>query len=306
MGLAQADADARPTRLGLLVAHADLVHSLGDFVGAEASARPALDLTIASFGADDPRSARAHQNLAMVLRDRGAMAQAEDHLRRGIAIERKALPPMHVNLAVSLDHLTLLLLYRGDLDQATGYAREMTTIREHLYQPGFLGRTWSAHRTALLSHARGDPALAAERLAAVVASYARELGAGSHITAMARADLGWALLATGQVPAAREQFDQAEAMLARFAQGRHQRRSETLLGLALLALADGDRPRAQALAGEALVLRGRDTQASHPALATACRLLQAAGGACQAPPPPPQALSWRQLSQAADALAIRL
>jgi serine/threonine protein kinase len=306
MGLAQADADARPTRLGLLVAHADLVHSLGDFVGAEASARQALDLTIATFGADDPRSARAHQTLAMVLRDRGAMAEAEDHLRRGIAIERAVLPPMHVNLAVSLDHLTLLLLYRGDPDQAAGHAREMTAIREHLYQPGFLGRTWSAHRTALLTHVRGQSARAAEQLAAVLASYTRELGPGSHITAMAHTDLGWALLATGQVPAARAQFEQAEAMLAGFAQGRHQRRSEALLGLALLALADGDRARALALSTQAIDLRRRDTQAGHPSLATACRLVLAAGGRCQAPPPPPQALSWRQLDLAAQALGIRL
>jgi serine/threonine-protein kinase len=306
IGLARTDAGAREIRVGLLVAHADLVHSLGDYAGAEASARQALALTVDLLGAGHPRSARAHQILAMVLRDRGALAPAEDHLRQAVAIERSALPAMHVNLAVSLDHLALLLLYRGDLDEAAVHAGEVARIREHLYQPGFLGRTWSAHRTALLTLARGGSEAAAAQLDAVVASYTRGLGAGSHITAMARTDLAWALLASGQVAAARAQFDQADAMLAGFAEGRHQRRSEVLLGQALLALADADRPRALALAGQALDLRRRDTDPGHPALAAGCRLLLAAGGRCDSPPPPRNALAWRQLSLAAGALAVPL
>lgn len=300
-----ADASKPRDRLDVLNSHADLIHSLGDYLAAEGAAREALALSIRLFGADDDVAGHADRQLGMVLRDRGRFVAARQHLERAIRIDRTEHGPHHVNLSVALDHYGQLLLQEGDLEAAEAALSEAASIRNRLYSPGFLSGVWVDHRLALLDLLRNDPDAALAGLNRVVDIYTRDLSKTSHITALAHSDMGWALLVAGRHDEAQAQFDQADRVLAILSHGQHPRRSELLLGRAVIALAQGQRAQAAGLARSAFDLRTKTTDAGHPILASACRLMEAAGGVCPQPVPRPasdKAMAWRQLDLALQAI----
>lgn len=284
--------------LAVLNPRADLLHSRGDYRAAAEAAKRAIHLSRQTYGDDSPY---AHQVLATALRDMGEFAQARIHLDRALRIERALGPPAGVGLAVVLDGMGQLHLQAGDLHAAGTVLREAKSIRDRLFQPGYLSRAWVDHRIALLALAEGDDDRAVAGLTAMVALYARDLGERSHITASARSDLGWALLAGGDPAAAREQFARAEDVFSGWVDGRHPRRAEALLGQAVLAQMAGDRDRAGDLALAALAIRRRDTHERHPMLAAICQVARAAERDCRIPPASPTALASRQLALAASA-----
>ncbi|WP_149194354.1 serine/threonine-protein kinase [Luteimonas suaedae] len=287
-----------PRLFSVLAASTDLTHSLGDYPGALALAQRLLSLSHAHFGETDTRTAVAHRLLGMVLRDRDEFGSAEKSLQASVRIDRARLGK-HVNLATGLDHLGQIHLQRGDLPAAQETLDEADAIRTALFQPGLLGRAWAGHRLAQLQLLRGEIPAAISRLRRIVETYARELGEGSHITALARSDLAWALLADGRHSAAASELSRAEAVFASHAGGRHPRRGEILLGQAVIALADGDLGSAGDLAQRALDLRLGVLDEGHPALAACCRVLRIAGRDCaMTPPGSDHALAWGQLELA--------
>src|SRR5690554_1536758 len=294
--LRQRHGEDAPELFGVLVQLTDLRHSMGDYVGALESGQRLLALARDAFGAGDARTATAHRHLGMVTRDLGDFREAGYHLAAAVHIDRAALGDRHVNLAAGLDHLGQLDLQRGDLQAARRSLEEADAIRGALFQPGTLSHAWTRHRLALLRLLEGDAAAAVDGLQRMLERYEHSLGEDSHLTAMARSDLGWALLAHGRRAEAAAAFQRAGATIATLSAARHPRHAETLLGQAAVAHADGDLARARAHARLPLDARHCHTAPTHPWSAAGCRMLHLAGGDCPArPPEPADALAHRKL-----------
>jgi serine/threonine-protein kinase len=297
------DRAGTPTeQLYALVPHGDLLHSLGQYEQAEAALRRAQSL--ATQIQDDGGNAYARQMLALVLRDRGALVEARLQLDEAVRIERSRTKGASVALAVALDNYGQVQLQQGDLIGAGVSLREAKAIRDHLFQPGYLSRSWVDHRLALLALANGEIDAAIEQLATMIGHYQRDLGEASHITALARSDLGWALLAGGRRDEAENQFEQADRVLAVVNGGNHPRRAELMLGKAMLALARGEREQAGDLAEAAFALRRRGSYDSHPMVAAICRIARACGRVCGTTEAVPTAIASRQIELARIALAL--
>lgn len=301
-GLRELDHLSDEAQVALLLGHSDLTHSLGDYDDAQRHAERALALATARFGSAHPRTARGHQMLGMVLRDRGEYVLAIEHLRRAAAIETQSLGFLHVNLAATLDHLAMAHLIHGDLAAARSTVERVIAIREHLFQPGSLARAWGHHRLALIHLVEGHPERTVELLNDMLSIYAQSLRDNSHIIALARGDLGWALLAIGRADEARDRFEQADRVMAGFANGQHPRRSEILLGQAMLAQFDHDPVLVRQRVTHAIDLRSRQARDDHPTLAAACRIAAMSNRYCAAMTASPQALPLRQVELARAAL----
>jgi tetratricopeptide (TPR) repeat protein len=280
--------------IAVLIPRADLLHSRGDYQAAAQAATRAIDLSRAQYGRSSPY---AHHLLSTVLRDMGEFDVARFHLDHALRTEREQ-TTARVELAVILDAMGQLHLQAGDLESAGVVLREAKSIRDRLFQPGYLSRAWVDHRLALLALAQGEHERAAKELATMVALYARDLGDRSHITASARSDLGWALLAGGHAAAAGEQFDRADAAFGAWVDGRHPRRGEALLGQAVIAHGSGQADAAADLALAALALRRRATSDDHPMLATICRMVRISGRDCSIEMAPTTTLASRLLALA--------
>ncbi|MGY6518038.1 MAG: protein kinase domain-containing protein [Lysobacteraceae bacterium] len=281
VGIAEAALARAQQRLGpehprlfpVLAELTDLAHSLGDYGAAQAHAGQLLAVARGDPGRHGTEVARAQRLLGMVLRDRGDFDAARAQLHSAVELDRLLLGDDHVNLAASLDHLGLLQLYRGEAEAAATLA-EADRIRRRLFQPGLLGAVWSEHRLAQLASLRGERASATARLAEAVQVYARELGEASHLTALARSDLAWALLAQGDWTTARRELHHADAVLATLGQGRHPRRAEIQLGLAVVALGLGDAGQAAEHARRAHALVDPVLPPGHPQRVASCRMLR--------------------------------
>jgi tetratricopeptide (TPR) repeat protein len=74
-------------------------------------------------------------NLAMLLRDRGDLADAEPLSRHALAIDEKALGPNHPSVTTDLDHLAMLLWDKGDPAAAEPLLRRALAIDEKALGP---------------------------------------------------------------------------------------------------------------------------------------------------------------------------
>jgi tetratricopeptide (TPR) repeat protein len=87
----------------------------GDLVEAEALMRRSLAAARRQRTGPEPRQDEADilANLALVLQDRNEWDEAERIMREILANDRKVLGPDHVNLAIDLNNLGILLVRRG-------------------------------------------------------------------------------------------------------------------------------------------------------------------------------------------------
>lgn len=106
---------------------ADLQHSLGRLVEAEATVRRAL---AALDGREDEARARALRNLGNVLRDRGAWSEAESAYREALGILGSLPGPADQQTASVEIYLARLLIMQGRLEEAEALlSRGSATLR---------------------------------------------------------------------------------------------------------------------------------------------------------------------------------
>ena len=107
----------------------------GDYAGAEALLRRALDIQRKSLGPDHPEVATSLNSLATLHHRRGDVATAESLYRQTLAIQERALGPDHPSVGYTLMNLGLLLSQRHDLAGAEPLYRRAIAIWEQRLGP---------------------------------------------------------------------------------------------------------------------------------------------------------------------------
>jgi tetratricopeptide (TPR) repeat protein len=88
-----------------------------------------LNTAEAAYGPDHPNVARSLNNLALVLKDLGELAQAQAILERALKIDEAAYGPNHPEVATELDNLARILSDLGELTTARTLLEHALAIR---------------------------------------------------------------------------------------------------------------------------------------------------------------------------------
>ena len=228
-----------------------LQRDLGDYPGAERTARQALDIRQRKLGADHPKTAQSKVQLASVLADLDCYDEAERLYRQALVILRHE---GTVEAAASaLEGLGILLVLRGEPAEALPLVEEaMTLRREHFgatnpsicdslsilsYAHRELGDLATSealqrqslqilrehypashfliakaeYNLALILSERGTYDLAEGLFRKTLEAARRNFGERNPRYASGQADLAWALLAQGKVSEAEALYRQAIA-----------------------------------------------------------------------------------------------
>jgi len=176
----------------------------GDLVEAEALLRRGLAAARHQRTGIEPRQDEADilANLALVLQDRNQLDEAERIMREILANDRRILGPDHVNLAIDLNNLGILLVRRGRSAESEPLLRESVAILEKADNAGLapaLGNLGEA------IYESGRYAEAEPILARGVAIGVTRLGERSQDLAKVRVKYGACLLKLRRYAAAEEQ-----------------------------------------------------------------------------------------------------
>jgi len=106
------------TEWGTLNKNVESLYQQGDYDGAIAVAKKALQTAERDLGPDHFNVAASLNNLAEVYRVQGQYAVAKPLLKRALVINEKALGPGHIDVAMNLNNLALLLHVQGQHTEA--------------------------------------------------------------------------------------------------------------------------------------------------------------------------------------------
>lgn len=169
------------------IAHRDR----GDWKAAAEAYRQSLALNYRLYGQEHPEIANVTSNLAIALTEGGRWREAEELQRKALAMKRKVVPGS-VQLALSMDSLSVILLRLGrpgDLAEAAGLAAEALESGRKTLPPGHwrLADFQVTLGTALGRQGQRDEARGLLREAAAMLEKAR--GAQAEVSRRARREL---------------------------------------------------------------------------------------------------------------------
>jgi tetratricopeptide (TPR) repeat protein len=141
--------------------------------------------------------AAQYNNLGYVLRLKEDYSGSEEAYRKALAITTDALGPGHVSTMLVRQNLASVVELGGRLDDAVALARDQVAAAEAQWPEGYwrVGDTYLALGRALVRY--GRPADALPEIRAGILSFEETIGADHEWTNAARADLGGALLLSG-------------------------------------------------------------------------------------------------------------
>jgi CHAT domain-containing protein/Tfp pilus assembly protein PilF len=139
---------------------AELYQSTGDYAKAEPLIQRALKITEKARGPDNPDTASALNNLALVYNSTGNYAKAEPLLQRVLKIKEKALGPDHWGTAASLTNLADLYRSTGDYAKAASLLQRALRVTEKALGPDHPATATSLNNLADVVHSTGDYAKA--------------------------------------------------------------------------------------------------------------------------------------------------
>jgi tetratricopeptide (TPR) repeat protein len=229
-----------------------------------AAAGQAADLEVAL-----EQAARVHTYLDLYLAFGGDFVAALPYSRRALAIREKALGPEHLDTALSLGNLGLLLQKLGDLAGARLHLERALAIDEKALGPEDPEAATSLNNLGNLLREMGNLAGARPYLERALAIKEKELGPEHPSTATSLNNLGMLLYAMGDLAGARLHLERALAISEKGLGPEHPDTANSLNNLGLLLRDMGDlaaaRPyleRALAIFEEALGLEHPDTATS--------------------------------------------
>ncbi|QDV05274.1 Serine/threonine-protein kinase PknB [Planctomycetes bacterium Poly30] len=119
----------KPVFATFLTNYGLILESTGELEVAEAMAREALEVCLATEGAESSDALRIKTNLGGILRTRGDLDGAEVLLREVIETQRRVFGEGHLELAASSSHLGRVLMARNELDEARSLMEQVVSIR---------------------------------------------------------------------------------------------------------------------------------------------------------------------------------
>ncbi|MEX1364807.1 MAG: serine/threonine-protein kinase [Nannocystaceae bacterium] len=229
---------------------------LGDIEAARRDTRWILDYTQRKYGPQHPFTASAQYSLGLAL-FQGGSAEAIEHYQAALATWRAVYPAGHPDILKTLVALADLELAGGRLGRARAHAHEALELQLKLGPEQLaLAEVWTV--LGVIQHSEGDFDQAAQSHRAALKLYEDQLGEHDYNTAVARSNLGEALVMAGRGEGARPYFDAAITSLERVVGPEHRVLAYPLKGAGIAALLAGELPqaiavleRARALATEA-------------------------------------------------------
>lgn len=229
-GTRSQDSDA--ARLRDLATLGPVQFRAGDVAGAEASLREALRLALATHGARHTQSAQAQHDLAVILLQRGATAEAAGLLQAAEASRRELLGEQHPDYAQTVFNLAVARQRQGDAAAAGPLYQRALDIQRASLGPDHPDVASSLNSLAVLAWSQGDADSAIARMQEALAVARRGLGAQHPTVATLLGSLSGFERYTGRLDAALEHSRDGLA-IARAALGEQ----HYLVGVALVGLA---------------------------------------------------------------------
>jgi tetratricopeptide (TPR) repeat protein len=168
---------------------------------AYAQARPLYERALAIdqklFGREHPNTLVSLNNLALLLRDQGNLADARPLFERALEIREKALGAEHPSVAQSLNNLALVLSSQDDLCGARSLLERAVAIGEKTLGPAHPVTAPHLNNLANLLAAQGDFASARPLFEHALAIFEKALDPEHPHTNLVRAHLARLLLTSG-------------------------------------------------------------------------------------------------------------
>jgi eukaryotic-like serine/threonine-protein kinase len=164
-------------RLRDLAALGPVQFRAGDVAGAETSLREALRLARAQHGERHTQTARIAHDLAVILLQRGAAAEAAELLATAETTRRELLGDSHPDYAQTVFNLAVAKQRLGDSAAAGPLYERALAIQQRSLGADHPDTVSSLNSLALLAWSQGDSALAITRLGEALAAARRRLGA---------------------------------------------------------------------------------------------------------------------------------
>jgi serine/threonine-protein kinase len=219
---------------------ADALQFLGDYEGAEARYREALDLRRHLFGPSHPQVAESLNGLADALHDQGNYEASEPLYREALELRRELFGPSHLEVASSLNDLAVLYHEQADLDRAEPLYREALELRRKLLDPQHTDLAITLANLAALLRDRGALDAAEPLLQEAVAINRQVLGETSPAFAFNVQGLAMLQLRRGNAEAAVAGLREVLAIQSHREPVEHPDRGTTLHNLGLALEAQGD------------------------------------------------------------------
>jgi tetratricopeptide (TPR) repeat protein len=124
----------------------------GKNLEAESLMREAIEINRRVWGAVNPETALAINDLASALSSQGKFAEAEPLYREALGIYRQTLPATHPKLGEALNNLALLLERQGRFDEAEPLYREALKNFRHSLSPESIDLATCLTNIGLLLH----------------------------------------------------------------------------------------------------------------------------------------------------------
>jgi len=199
---------------GLLLSRAGYyLNERADYAQAGPLYHRALAIYEKALGPEQPDTATAANNLALLLKTQGNYAEAEPLYRRALAIREKALGPEHPATASSLNNLAELYRTQGRNQEAEPLHRRALAIREKALGPEHPDTATSLNNLALLLNDRGKSAEAEPLYRRALAIREKALGPAHPNTANSLHCLAFFCASQGKAAEAEPLYRRALAIL---------------------------------------------------------------------------------------------
>jgi DNA-binding winged helix-turn-helix (wHTH) protein/tetratricopeptide (TPR) repeat protein len=249
---------------GNRLAAADSLRLIGDYQGSEGHMKEAIAtyeraLHILRELGEHAKTGAVLNNMAIDFANEGKLNRAEQFYQQAKYHFEQA--GQKANTATALGNIADILYLRGNLPGATKLYKQSLVIEASLVpsEPGYL-----LYRLADLELAQGNPKDAHHHAEEAVEALRPDQGGYQYLTG-AMAVLGDVMMAEGDLPGARKQYEQAVAIRRKTSeQGLV---AETQVSLAALSIEEGHPEQAEPLLREAIV--EFEKESATPALASA-------------------------------------
>jgi tetratricopeptide (TPR) repeat protein len=238
--------------------------AIADYRAAHTYCEHALAIREKKLEPEHADMATSLNNLAMLLRDQGALAQAHPLFERALAIREKQLGPEHPETAASLNNLAGSLANQGALAQARPLYERALAIREKQLGPEHPDTAASLNNLAGLLHAQGGLVEARPLYERAVAINEKQLGPEHPHTAMGLSNLASLLQDQRALVEARRLYERALAIHEKQFGPEHPRTATGLTNLASLLKQQETLAAARPLYERALAINERQLGPDHP------------------------------------------
>jgi CHAT domain-containing protein/Tfp pilus assembly protein PilF len=226
--------------------------SMGDPAKAEPLYQRALKIREQARGPDDPNTAQALNNLALLYLDSmGDYAKAEPLFQRALKIFEKSLGPDNANTATVLNNLALLYIATGDYAKAEPFSQDAVKAREKVLGPDHPNTARALNNLAGLYHSMGDYAKAEPLYQRALKIYEKALVSDHPFTAEALGNLAGMYQSMGDYAKAEPLYQRTLNIREKVLGPDHPNTGDALNHLAFFKIDSGQVKEAIALAGKA-------------------------------------------------------